>query len=729
MNRDNDRFNKILLVVFILSLAFGAYLFLGPKITSLINSYDQINEMNLSGTFRVYMFVQFISLGISTSILITSIFTLILTRIGWKPNAQKGLIRYLAEFFGLLSVGGAVINVAWMIYFVNQSYARFIEKDHSKDSLLKGIIHSPFTLKEQYQKFFNDTKKYTYLKGMLSLLFWAILSLFLTAIIRWQAGTNGCEYSWRGDTQHKSAIEAEAKFFGYPIRHFVKIPESDDIDYLDYTKRRIEFPTLSDAQRIDDNHFNTKYADSKTCWRRFILGIVLFYAVFLRIVLAFFFFILYKCADLANAKSTFPTQNNNYVKSQKTEGAKPFPNVLNVSVAADTLPPFLLLTFGFGIDISQGLWLTLFHNDELKDSVICDNVMGGEKGTTYGTNPLDSQFTEWLNKKGGLVSDVIFMIDLCKVPIVDDLDILSNKIFQNLTQLRKCVVILSNGENLRVMSSNPVAVEERIEDWKDKLSKLFCAICENRCKSFSFEFIDWFDLCFRTLNADLKLADYLRNEFPNRFAEGKPNKNDQRFPSFYSTALKIILNSFDRYTRESNKLELTAVDWGDQFKLIFNRHLEEGESRLTSLYTTGKDPSISNEIIDGATEFVGNVLEKGKKVFAHGKLVAEDLNETFRGNPVLIRKASAGFIKKFIPQMNIDKPADKTIRYNANRAFSSIITEYALTLEMQGISLAQKVQLIDQMMDRFTSTSLFFERDDLEFVLSQISDQIKNDKF
>ena len=48
MNRDKDRFNKILFVVFMFALAFGAYLILGPKVTALINTHGQINEINLT---------------------------------------------------------------------------------------------------------------------------------------------------------------------------------------------------------------------------------------------------------------------------------------------------------------------------------------------------------------------------------------------------------------------------------------------------------------------------------------------------------------------------------------------------------------------------------------------------------------------------------------------------------------------------------------------------------
>lgn len=728
MNRDKDRFNKILFVVFMLALAFGAYLILGPKVTALINTHGQINEINLSGTFRIYILVQFISLAVSIITLITQTVKHFLPEIGRKSNSGKGLMSYLGGCFGLLSVGGAIINVSWMVLFINWSYRRSLDGNLSKDDLFNRILHLPSILKDEYIKFFREEKQFSYLKGMLSLLFWALLSLFLAAIIRWQAGTNGCEYSWRGDTQEKETIEAEAKFFGTPIQHFVKIPQSIDVDYLDYMKGRIENSALSGTQGNDIAVYKPEYRDSKTCWRRFILGILIFYAVFLRVLLAFFYFIFYKCTDRPNASLKGPVRDHGYNKTQKTEGAKPFPNIKERSVTTDVTDPYLLLAFGFGIDLSYDAWRAIFH-EEPKDLVTYGNVADEGKGTAGESENLSSHFIEWLDENGGIVSDMIVLIDLCKVPIVDDLDFLSNEIFQRLPCLRRCRVFLSNGERLRVMSSNPKGVEERVEDWKEKLSELYHTICEKRKEFFSFETVDWFDNQLRTLNADLRLAAYLRKEFTDRFGEDGAPSIKQQHRSLFRTAMKIIISSFDRYVRERDNLDFITDDLKDRSRQIFENHLREGEARLTFLYTTGEDRPASNDVIEGAVEFAGDILEKGKDVLARGKQIAGDVKETVQGNPILFRKVGAEIVQKFLPRKNTDQTAEKAARYNADRAYASILIEYALALEMQGRPLVRKARSIDQMMSKFSATPLLFGHDDLESILTQITEQIEGDPF
>ena len=729
MNRDKDRFNKILFVVFMFALAFGAYLILGPKVTALINTHGQINEINLSGTFRIYMLVQFVSLAVSVIALIIQIVKHFFPGIGRKSNSGKGLAGYLGGCFGLLSVGSAIVNISWMVLFINWSYRRILNGNLSKDDIFIRILHLPSILKDEYVKFFREEKQFSYLKGMLSLLFWALLSLLLAAIIRWQAGTNGCEYSWRGDTQEKKTIEAEAKFFGAPIRHFVKIPQSIDVDYLDYMKGRIENSALSGTSGNDIAVFKPEYRDSKTCWRRFILGILIFYAVFLRVLLAFFYFIFYKCTGRSNASPKDSVRDHGYNKTQKAEGPKPFPNIKERSVTTDVSDPYLLLVFGFGIDLPHDAWHAVFR-EEPKDLVIYGNVADEWKGTAGESKNLGSHFIEWLDENGGIVSDMIVLIDLCKVPIVDDLDFLSNEIFLKLPCLRRCRAFLSNGESLRVMSSNPNGVEERVEDWKEKLSELHHAICEKRNGYFSFETVDWFDSQLRTLNADLRLAAYLRKEFPGRLGEGEVLSDKRQSPPLFRTAMKVILNSFDRYIHEWDKLDFSADDWDDRSRQVFDNHKSEGLMRLTFLYTTGEDRPVSNDVIEGAVEFTENILEKGKKAFVRGRQIADDVKETVQGNPILFRKVSAGIARKFIIQKKTDQTDEKTARYNAGRSYASVLGEYALTLEMQGIPLVRKARLIDQMMCKFfNSAAPLFERDDLESVLTQIADQIERDSF
>ena len=145
------------------------------------------------------------------------------------------------------------------------------------------------------------------------------------------------------------------------------------------------------------------------------------------------------------------------------------------------------------------------------------------------------------------------------------------------------------------------------------------------------------------------------------------------------------------------------------------------------LYTTGEDIPISNDIVDGAVELTENILEKGKEVFIRGKQIANDVKETVGGNPVLFRKVGTGIVQKFTIKKNIHKSAEKTAQYNANRAYTSVLLEYALALDMQGIPLVRKTRLIDQIMSKFNSATLLFERDDLESVLTQITEQIEGE--
>ena len=729
MNSDNSRFNKILLIVFTIALVFGAYLFLGPKITSLINSYDQINEMNLSGTFRVYMFVQLISLGISFSILISNVVMIILGRVARKSIVHNNFVRYLSEYLSLLSVGGFIINISWIIFFIKQSYSKFIEKDHSKDSLLKAIVRFPLTLKAQYQIFFNDSRKYSYLKGMLSLLFWALLSLFLALIIRWQAGTNGCEYSWRGDTQNKSTIEAEAKFFGYPLRHFVKIPKDVDIDYLEFTKRRIEFRALSGTQRADDASFHTKYVDSKTCWRRFILGVLLFYAVFLRGVLALLFFILYKYADRTRVNRIDFVCDHGDKKTRRIESEKPVPVVEEKPGTIGSLDPYLLLAYGFGIQITDDNWQGIFC-DEPKDIKTFGDVTDKGKGSAGSLDGIRSHFLYWLDKNGGIVSDMIILIDLCRSPIVDDLDFLSNEIFQKLPVLHHCLVFLSNGERLRIMSSNPNEVRERVEDWNEKFKNLHHAINEKRNTSFSIDIVDWFDINFRTFNSDLMLTNYLRKLFPDRFVKEQVSSDNRPSSPLFRQAMRIILNSFDRYVCERDKVDPSAGDSEDLFRQIFNYQFIKGKDRIDSLFIKGEDQMVLNKFIEGATDIGGNMLDQGKKVISRGKQIADDVKETLQGNPVFLGKFRERIIQKFKPQNTADKNTKYSDEiYDASREYASRLTERALTLSMQGMPLVKKVRLIDQMMSKFRSSSLLFEHDDVELALKQMADQIESNSF
>ena len=116
-------------------------------------------------------------------------------------------------------------------------------------------------------------------------------------------------------------------------------------------------------------------------------------------------------------------------------------------------------------------------------------------------------------------------------------------------------------------------------------------------------------------------------------------------------------------------------------------------------------------------------------MLAHGIQIVGDVKKTVRGNPLILRRVGAGLVKKFIPQENIDTSAQQTAMYNANREFVKILTEYALTLELQGRSLVRKAQFIERMMDKFSSASPFFERDDLNLLLTDIAEQINGESF
>ena len=732
MNRDKEIFNKILFFVFIFALLFGAYIILGPKVTALISTDGSINEMNLSGTFRIYMFVQFISLVIAVTLLITQIVKYFTFRLGWKTRQNKNFFDYLGWFFSLFSVGGIIITVSWFFFFVSRSYQSIIqtlhEKKFSKEYFFKGLFGFPIILSDRYTQFFHKGKNYLFLKGMLSLLFWAILSFFLAVIIRFQAGTDGCEYSWRGDTQDKETIIREAKFFGAPVRRFVKIPQETDVDYLDYIRKRSENSGTLNSHKDAVVPFKPEYRDSKKCWRRYILAVLLFYAVFLRIVLAFFYFLIYKFTDRSIFSTNGLIRDHGDIKTQKKAGPKPFPEIKKRPDAISDSEPHLVLAFGFGNILPPGDWRSLFP-DDLDDFMIFGDVIGKEKGTHEEFGSDESLFAEWLTENGSDVSDMIVLFDLSRTPIIDCLSFFSNEVLLKLPHLRNCRAVLSNGEKLRLMSSNTKSLEERVDDWNEKLSKLCHAICEQRDQYFTFETLDWYDTEFRTLTADLKLKNYLQKEFADRSEDKSVSASHHVYPSLFSTAVDIIRNSFDIYVTQRESLDINSGDWGDRFQKIYENHLGEGELRLASLYTTGTDQPTTNQFIENAAGLVGNVFDKGKDLLVHGIQIVGDVKETVRGNPLILRRVGAGLVKKFIPQENIDTSAQQTAMYNANREFVKILTEYALTLELQGRSLVRKAQFIERMMGKFSSASPFFERDDLNLLLTDIAEQIKGESF
>lgn len=732
MNKDNDFFNKILFFVFVSALLLGAYIILGPKVTALIRTDGSVNEMNLSGTFRIYMFVQFISLCIAAILLISQVVRSLISGLGLKPSHDKNFLDYLGWFFSLFSIGGAIIVISWFFFFISRSYQSIVWKLHenkfSREYFFNGILGFPFILKDKYTHFFQKRKNYLFLKGMLSLLFWAILSLFLVVIIRFQAGTDGCEYSWRGDTQDRETIIREARFFGAPIRHFVKIPQEADVDYLDYMKNRIDYSGTLNNQENAPVPFKPEFNESKTCWRRYILGILLFYAVFLRVLLAFFYYVIYKCTERSFSSLHDLIHDHGETITQIKASARPFPKIKEQSAVVTNSEPYLLLAFGYGIDLSPADWESLLPDDS-NYLVTYGNVFGKEKGTLEGSGHYAPSFTELLTENGTDVSDMITILDLCRPLIVDDLDFFSNNVLLNLPYLRHCQFILSNGEKLRLMSSNPNSVEERVDDWKEKLSKLCQSVCEQRNQSFSFETVDWYDTEFRTLASDLILKTYLQKEFAGRFGDGNSSLNDSQSHFLLPHAFKIIPDSFNKYVSQLDKLDITANDWEDRFQQIFKEHLREGESRLVSLYTTGKNQPAVNEFAGNAAVIAGNVFDKGRDLFTHGMQIAGDVKESLRGNPLILRRVGTGIAKKFIPQKNLDTSARHSALYNANREFVKLLTEYALTLEFQGRPLVWKARLIDQIIDEFSSASQSFDRNDLKLMLSDIAKQIERENF
>ena len=740
-DRDDYLYHRILLIVFLSALVLGCYVSVGPKMTSLIGSVGSINVMNLSGTFRVFMVTQFVALLFSLVLFFHLVTSLILSHFARRPTQDKNLWSFFRRCLGQISIGGAIMKVSWGFYFLNKSLRKIVKrretKQLSKNDAVGRILKIYPTVKREYLKFFHSPEKDAFLRGVLSLLFWAVLSLFLALVIRWQAGTNGCEYCWLGDTQNTK--EAEAKFFGYPISRFVKIPEQREFDYIavvtDYVKFKSENHSVSGSQEVS-RLSDPEFKECKTCWRRFVLGILLFYAVFLRVLLAGCYFVLFAFAGRGN--SGIHTAASGYrIGEQSPNRVKPSLFIKPLPMTDSPAQPHLLLTLGFGVEINPEEIRSLIDLDP-QYGVFYGNVFRRGKESIPQSGFIDSDFSDFLSRSGDAISDIIIFVDLCTVPTIDFLsEFFYQEIIRKTPRVQQCWVILSNGESLcRRCLANPVSVKQRVLDWKDQLEafqKQF-HLLSNDNHPFSLVTIDWFDSQFHTIFSDHKLKSYFQEELAHRYGfhrSGAILNSESLFP----LAKTIVLSQFDRFQVQEGKRHAEIQENGSsdspQDELL-ELIAKEGESQLRYLYTHGELPQEAlalSRLANTVKEKVNDTIQTVKGGAFLGKQMAEDIVKTAQGDPVLFRKAGSRVAGKLFPHrgksLSERFPEEfREIRYNALKELGYRLTEYALSLELEGTSIVERVCFMSETLKFFSSASPLIEKRKLEEILSRITDRL-----
>lgn len=746
-NQEDSLFARIILIVFFLALALGGYLFSGSKFTSLITSIGPLNVMNLSGTFRTYMIIQFIALVLSLILFFKLCIDLFpRKRVGSVTN-KESLWSFVRRCLGFLSIGGAILHISWFFlcffrhfsnlfgknpeeYLSSRKSQREEENHLPKEPLFNRVGKFVSLAKGEYKNSLQRSST-PFLKGMLSLLYWALLSLLLVAMIRWQAGSDGCEYCWKGDTQVQK--ETEAKIIGYPIRRYVEIPGKAEFEYLNEMTQRVKI-SLGQVRYHENpdemNRLSEQYEASKTCWRRFVLGLLLFYAVFLRVILAGCYWLVYILSPRR------PSAGFDRARSDLGKGKGKKPNIsisdfpLNPPVS-DRMPD-LLLVFGCGMELSPEDLKALLKTKPAVSKFYGNVVQRGED-VSNPSDPLTDEFAEFLARDALVVSNMVVFIDLCRLPTSDFLGEIFYKILEKTPQVGKCWIVLSNGEGLRRSSADLKAVEQRVTDWKEHLTDLQNQIRKRSERFASLELvpIDWYDSQKRTLRSDAKFVSVFRSELDEYFIK------DETDPSFlyaplFNESKKIILKIFEDYRTRRENVPFDQEDRKTLLRELFRENVRAGESSLDSLYRTGtsvvQDTSEMLRLAVAVKNGIGKAFGKVERTVEQGQQVVDNVVKAARDDMVLIPKTVSHLVNTLFPKRKDSRSkidtADRTDRYNAYRKLATRLTEYALVLEFQGMPVIDLTNRVGKMMAFFSSASALFEREDLEQVLSQIAEKI-----
>ena len=739
--RDDYLFKKILFFVFLSALALGAYISLGPRLTSLIGTVGSINVMNLSGTFRVFMFIQFVALFFSIIFLLYLTISLVLG--SWNENKpkKKNLWHLLRFCMSQISVGGLILNISWSFYFLNKSLAkvskRIQEKKTSKSYFINHIVKSYSTIKSEYLYYFSPSLHYAFLKGFLSLLFWAVLSLLLVAAIRWQAGTGGCEYCWLGDTQNKK--ELEAKILGYPIRWFVKVPNQEEFEYIDivtdYVKYNSENRGVSESQyrsRLSD----PKFREIKTCWRQFILALLLFYAFFLRLILSgcyfFLFFLSTKSAYcFKSPRPDFTLGKTNAIgrKPELIIERKPDENFNGVN-SKESSEPTLLLALECGLSKTASEIQELLGFED-RNAYFFGNVLIEDRGSQSHTL-INDDFSKFLENSGSDISDIILFIDLCGVPAQDYLlNLLYENIFQWVPRVQKYWVIFSNGDTLRKkFQNNPLTVKQKVSDRKSNIEQLIFKI--SGCSSESISFIDWFDTEFHSRISEYKLKEYFQSALQSRY-KFRDIDETECADLLLSSSFEIILRKIDECSKEAGKIDINNSNFSPQdYDEILKIQVREGESQLYSLYRRGAEfpnqtslDSISKFITESVNGAVDTLKTSSNTLISHTRDSLQSINEDsgILGAPLhLVAKRFFSHGRK--PQNTQTKRSYEIYLSNLLFNLGTRLTEYSLALELDGYSITEKTRVIHDMLKFFSPSVFPFNRKNLEETLTQISEKV-----